>query len=113
MRHGEIVRNGSGCILRLDANCTYGKNEFKLVTVAELFDAAGHPVPGVTVGYACSVGIWKSRDAEGFGWHFNDMTWERHPTVPGKTFAPRIDLSRLPALDAWDALPEVIKAVVK
>lgn len=115
MREGEIVRTASGSFHRAFPSHYFPIPEpCEIVTVGELFAAAGFAVPGVVVGYGNYVNPrqWITRDSEGKGHHFGEG-WIGHPTVPGREYLPHIDLSRLPALDAWDALPDVIKAVVK
>jgi hypothetical protein len=95
-------------------------------TVAEVFALAGHPVPdGARIvahflilpgGTASDVNrYWSYRIICDIG-HFLDNQWqvdrinEDDPTdITRVITAVSINLANLPAKDAWDALPEVVK----
>lgn len=147
MREGEIVRvpdayqpDGSfGAIAKAyptgmgDAGVgekCWPVDLLEIVTVAELFEAAGHPVPEgarLFAHFLVGDGMTASDVRRYWGWrlitevgHFLNGAWqvdkidEANASDPIRVIsAVSIDLSRLPALDAWDALPEVIKAVVE
>lgn len=105
----EGVQLGDLC--RLEGHpCWITVASLEIVTVAELFDAAGHPVPKGAMLYwdpwmAGMWWFWTDRDT-GF---FDDDCWQLAHEV---RFAGH-DLSRTPALDMWRCLPEIVKAVVK
>lgn len=79
------------------------------MTVREAFAAAGHPVPeGYELACSWHDDCWFARKGEDyvvFG-----------PELEGVSIrvinAVGINLSNLPAIDAYDALPDVVKAVV-
>jgi len=137
MRLGEIVRTPDGDFLRYVAECEYldhGDGPFwelssgtywrcgipglEIVTVAELFEAAGHPAPegAKLYRYSCEPEslpldwIWQCSGKSAI---FDDLKGEWGVVFNNPHFVADPDLSRLPALDAWYALPGVIKAVVK
>ena len=109
MRPGEIIRDGGGRIMEWDI-AIHLHDECSMVTVAEMFEAAGHPVPkgGFPLLYDDVDDNWYRPD---FVWFDGDKWVVEDEGMPDRAKSP--DLSRLPALDAWDALPEVVKAVVK
>lgn len=137
MRTGEIVRIDEQ-ICRVDSvdrelirigGDFRNADAAEIVTVAELFEAAGHPVPGgrlvcymllaKTDSHQVTLGnrSWVSNQCGLRGYFvFLNGGWVREDTEEIDCIEvaanASIDLSRLPALDAWDALPEVIKAVV-
>lgn len=131
MRDGEIVRDSSGVIFRrlADGNDYDGyyrpEHRLEIVTVAELFEAAGCPVP--RDGYLCQLfgELCVFRDCEPLRDQpcrkrfrlklFDRLEGEKWEWAADGVFDSTniIDLSRLPALDAWNALPEVIKAAVR
>lgn len=136
MRDGEIVRDRSGVIFRRLADGKdydgYYRPEFRLeiVTVGGLFAAAGHSVPEgarLFAHFLVGDGMTASDVRRYWGWrlitevgHFLNGAWqvdkidEANASDPIRVIsAVSINLSRLPALDAWDALPEIIKAVVR
>lgn len=124
MRDGEIVRDRSGVIFRRLADGKdydgYYRPEFRLeiVTVGELFAAAGHPVPDesyLVLEEMNRYGVcaWLAVHSTGTTLHFRSLNGEIGWRSSARSNAPPYSLSRLPALDAWDALPEIIKAVVK
>jgi hypothetical protein len=102
----------------------YQPEDLEIVTVAESFAATGHPVPeGFYVsqlfGELCAfcdtepirdqpcrkcfrLKPFVTPDGEQWEWSADGVFDSTH----------MIDLSRLPALDAWDALPDVVKAVM-
>lgn len=89
-----------------------------VVTVAELFEAAGHPVPDesyLVLEEMNRYGVcaWLAVHSTGTTLHFRSLNGEIGWRSSARSNAPPYSISRLPALDAWDALPEVIKAVVK
>lgn len=117
MREGEIVRDGGGRIMEWDI-AIHIHDECSIVTVAELFKAAGHPVPegAKLYRYSCEPEslpldwIWQCSGKSAI---FDDLKGEWGVVFNNPHFVADPDLSRLPALDAWYALPGVIKAVVK
>ena len=148
MRLGEIIRDWEGNMGMFvmeqsnadGLNCAVVKSrgweqwldldECSIVTVAELFEAAGHPVPEgarLFAHFLVGDGMTASDVRRYWGWrlitevgHFLNGAWqvdkidEANASDPIRIIsAVSIDLSRLPALDAWDALPEIVKAVVK
>lgn len=112
MRPGEIVRSGARITTfeKLPTDCD-GEPwaGCRIVTVAELFAAAGHPVPegDFPLLYDDVDDNWYRPD---FVW-FDGDKWVVDDGIADRAKSP--DLSRLPALDAWDALPQIVKAVVK
>ena len=102
------------------------EGELEVLTVSELFEAAGHPVPQDAEIYydhqyqsgAESFGdwwAWSTLCAYSVWWPNADEWEEPNETEPKPWASSRAwaNLSRLPAGDAWDALPDVVKAVVK
>lgn len=136
MRAGEIVRiDEQICrVDRVDRELIRIGDDFRnadaaeIVTVAELFADAGHHYnTGLPLFYTVRDG-WHTPGKWWAGDRWADKHVDAIPKDFGETVAdhiakdetgrlrnisPAINLSRLPALDAWDALPEVIKAVVK
>lgn len=131
MRDGEIVRIPDGRICRLEDLPYRGvimpDDAPSIVTVGELFAAAGCPIPADCI-YAEATGSLAAfreispddcggnRQAHRFLLEtIHTASESRHEWVHDGTWRPNrlIDISRLPALDAWDALPQVVKAVVK
>ena len=143
MRVGEIVRVNDKEIARVltieatEPKPTYGLTigntgpfrrifglyELEIVTVEELFAAAGFPIPEGAKLVAYLNGLseveWGYGVMENGGIHLSRI-WVRggswsdmnHSTVHyASSVLP--DLRRLPALDAWDALPEVVQQVVQ
>lgn len=130
IRNGEIVRAPDGTISTI---CSISEGRFKgswvvsalgkqisedllqVVTVGELFEAAGHPVPeGANL--VIDSGIWfasiddeQRREKRTSCYRFKDQWHEE----PGYAAVHGIDIYRLPALDAWSALPFIIRSVVK
>jgi hypothetical protein len=127
MRDGEIVRIRDVFTRIESAVHDYGycNDQIEVATVAELFEAAGCPVP--RDGYLCQLfgELCVFRDCEPLRDQpcrkrfrlklFDRLEGEKWEWAADGVFdsTNMIDLSRLPALDAWNALPEVIKAVVK
>lgn len=75
-----------------------------MITVAEAFKLAGHPVPeGMRISFTDYQWIAKQRGGHSATWNWTDRRWmyEFH-NVP-------IDMSNLPARDAWERLPEVVR----
>lgn len=136
----EGVQLGDLC--RLEGHpCWITVDSLEIVTVAELFAAAGHPVPeGAILVRKTWTAVWErvrdgyaSQESEersawfAYGpteqdgllpeFNFSDNAWKRMRYCVRDYLkilqVPIIDLSRLPALDAWGALPEIVKAVVK
>jgi hypothetical protein len=128
MRDGEIVRTIDGHIARVSqldwgideaevgSYGWYTINSLGIVTVAELFEAAGCPIPADCI-YAEATGSLAAfreispddcgnRQAHRFLLEtIHTASESRHEWVHDGTWRPNrlIDLSRLPALDAWDA----------
>jgi hypothetical protein len=93
------------------------------MTVREAFEKAGHPVPGnkplhiylwdrvdVCVGYEDAFieqdDAWRLYTAYGvMGW-YPECVYDDHLKIG------EVDISNLPAIDAYEALPDVVKAVV-
>jgi hypothetical protein len=85
------------------------------VTVREAFHNAGYPVPEGPLYYASTWWVPASFYSElytftptGDRWVYLEMHWA-DPFGHTANF----DLSNLPAIDAYDALPEVVRKVVK
>lgn len=88
-------------------------NEPKALSVREAFAKAGHPVPeGAYIYFDHEEGIpdaWWYATAE--AWCF--FVSEGWGAVHGGIERDPIDLSNLPAADAYDALPECVRKVVE
>lgn len=122
MKEGEIVRIPDGRISRYAPTLTDEPSDLtdylEIVTVAELFEAAGHPVPDesyLVLEEMNRYGVcaWLAVHSTGTTLHFRSLNGEIGWRSSARSNAPPYSISRLPALDAWDALPECIKAVVK
>lgn len=113
----EGVQLGDLC--RLEGHpCWITVDSLEIVTVAELFEAAGHPVPDesyLVLEEMNRYGVcaWLAVHSTGTTLHFRSLNGEIGWRSSARSNAPPYSLSRLPALDAWDALPECVKAVVK
>jgi len=94
----------------IDGYNAWPMRELEIVTVAELFAAAGFPVPeGARI--AMTRGGWGF--CEGVTVSLFGHAWTIYGGSILRPTDLKIDLSRLPALDAWDALPQIIKDAVK
>lgn len=131
VRPGEIVRVSNGLIGtwcargEFNASCIHHKHregmaytsvlesDVEIITVAELFKAAGHPVPegGPLV---VDAGLRWAVILERNFWSFTSPPWRSFPAqyVHAELIRTLVDLSRTHALDAWAAIPDEIKAVV-
>lgn len=83
-------------------------------TVGELFAAAGYPVPAesrLVLEEMNRYGVcaWLAVHSTGTTLHFRSLNGEHGWRQSCRGHCPPFDLSRLPALDAWDAIPQVIK----
>lgn len=136
MRVGDIVATPEDVICRLENiitsletqaepiyfadNRCWEFDELTTITVRDLFGSAGFPVPE---GAKLSIGTYHCGHSEFWAYCLNgkwfDFTCmlEQNELQWNKTVEPEndklADLSRLPAADAWDCLPEVVKAVVR
>lgn len=128
MRDGEIVRTNANQIGRYEAietnanlmgvvlGTVYQPEDLEIVTVAELFSIANNSVPdeATLVYYG---GVWHAETDKCY-WNFESVNgnphrwWSHSHPLATRTFQGLPDLSRLPAIDAWDALPDVVKAVM-
>ena len=92
-----------------------------IYTVAEAFALAGFPVPedgvigyGVTRHYGrgwfgrVSVESGSDRVGQGFMFSSSDM-WVFYSGEPGYQFSPLVNLTNLPAKDAWQQLPGIVR----
>lgn len=131
MRDDEIVRKGKFSRIRryrdipTDIDGQAWDHGVEIVTVGELFAAAGHPIPDD--GYLCQLfgELCVFRDCEPLRDQpcrkrfrlklFDRLEGEKWEWAADGVFdsTNMIDLSRLPALDAWNALPEVVKDVAE
>lgn len=104
----------------------YRDREVEFLTVADLFREAGLPVPeGASIHVSgCDLTWWAmgpdTNDYGDFGCLFRFVPVEDGYMWLIQTDDPKdceatleVDLSRLPAADAWDCLPEGVKAVVR
>lgn len=96
------------------------------MTVREAFAKAGHPVPErwKIVPMLGTIGVLaENRDKLGETWVSDWYEFASADTIDGETWmlihkgqrdtAKVIDLSNLPAVDAYDALPECVQKVVE
>lgn len=97
------------------------------MTVREAFALAGHPVPeGAELRYVPDTPLYDDAwiiylkephtTITWFAPRRNDKGWEKEQDEDFSSHASQLttfDLSNLPAIDAYDALPEVVRAVVK
>jgi hypothetical protein len=130
VKNGEIVRTPAGSIARFNALSAhpldFPEDSLEVITVAEMHKAAGCPIPKGCI-YALATGTLAAfreinpddcgnRRAHRFLLE-SIVTADgvKHDWVQDGTWNPErmIDLSRLPALDAWEHLSEFVKAVVK
>lgn len=129
MKVGDVVKLPDGSIHTIKKNLgpkpmglfrifqdTWAQeSDLQLLTVADLFHEAGFAVPPGAKIFHCVDGPYQWRHVYGdpaclvhsYGWDRGQ--WWRTGTVYTND---RPDLSRLPAADAWDCLPDVVKAVV-
>lgn len=90
------------------------------MTVREAFEKAGHPVPPGRIAFDSSGhrydwfgrcdDVGGTRHKQGF--KFIGDQWSFLPCEPGYKFESQIDLSNLPAIDAYAALPECVRKVL-
>lgn len=124
MRKGEIIRTPTG-IVRCDPDDHEDwlfSLRYEIATVGDLFEAAGYRIPTGCI-YARVLGeLAAFREIPDGG--YARFVFRAISTANGTLYAwvaegvwsrqgGYVDLSRLPALDAWEYLPESIKAVVK
>ena len=121
MRVGDIYKYRDGIRRLTQQDRAFAAvHEFKPLTVADLFREAGFPVPEDQDRLIYSEREWIAYNSEGGGafyWdseHWQYVSEEDLRGGDGNWIEyERPNLARLPAADAWDCLPEVVKAIVK
>lgn len=105
----QHIRDLEKQVDELEARRRNRMSKNKTITVAEAFALAGHPLPEGGFLVPNIHRIWQVHTHEGYTRSFDDG-WEKPSAIYGDT---DIDLRNLPARDAWNALPEIVREAVE